>query len=202
MELRPPIPWDRVTFGPLRTLNARASMLSGAEAEVRVEGWLRSKQVELTGEVLIITGRGKGSIGGIPVVRDATRKVLDRLRRLGVISGYAEHTPGSFVAQLAPLRALLEAPLRRRRSRTAPAPRRGPALQGLQPETMARLRYLAGRSLDSLGVREVNDELLGAEMMQQFSILARSVPSGGDVDKWLEGAIVKATREYDESDDR
>lgn len=201
MEQRQPLPWDRVTFGPLRTLNVRASMLSGEAAAARVEAWLRSKQVELSGDVLLITGRGKGSIGGIPVVRDATKKVLDRLRRLGVIAGYGEDTPGSFVIRLAPLRALLEAPVRRR-AKPLPPLRHDQALQGLKPETLDRLRYLAGRSLDALGVRHVTEPMVSTEMMHQFSKLARAVPSGGDVDKWLDGAIIRAAREYDESADR
>jgi hypothetical protein len=201
MEPRQPLPWDRVTFGPLRTLNVRASMLSGAEAAARVEGWLRSKQVELSGDVLLITGRGKGSLGGVPVVRDSTKGVLDRLRRLGVIAGYGVDTPGSFVVQLAPLRALLEAPARRRAKPLTPL-RRDQTVKGLRPETLDRLRYLAGRSLDSLGVRDVTEPMLNTEMMLQFSKLARAIPSGGDVDKWLDGAITRATREYDEHDDR
>ena len=60
-------------FGPLRTLNVRASKLTGQDSAARVEAWLRSKQVELTGEVLVITGRGAGSLDGIPVVKEATQ---------------------------------------------------------------------------------------------------------------------------------
>ena len=122
----PAAAFERVRFGPLRTLNVRASKLTRQESAARVESWLRSKQVELTGEVLVITGRGAGSLDGIPVVKEATQKVLNRLRRLGVIESYGEDTPGSFIVSLAPLRSLLEAPARRRN----PAPRTNPPASG------------------------------------------------------------------------
>ena len=137
MRRRQPASIERALFGPLRTLNVRASMLTGRESSARVEAWLRSKQVELTGDVLVITGRGAGSVGGIPVVKDATIRVLNRLKRLKVIDSYGEDTPGSFVVRLAPLRALLEAPARR--STPAPVPsRRKPNILGLKPETRFR----------------------------------------------------------------
>ena len=191
--------FERVRFGPLRTLNVRASKLTRQESAARVEAWLRSKQVELTGEVLVITGRGAGSVDGIPVVKEATQKVLNRLRRLGVIESFGEDTPGSFIVSLAPLRTLLEAPARRRNPTPAPT-RRLPPIEGLRPATRDRLRYLASRALDALGVKEPGDALLEGEMARQFSMIIRTAPAGIDGDKWLDGAITKALREYAETD--
>ncbi len=190
---------ERLRFGPLRTLNVRASKLSGQESAARVEAWLRSKQVELTGEVLVITGRGAGSLDGIPVVKDAARLVLNRLRRLGVIESYGEDTPGSFIVSLAPLRSLLEAPARRRTRVPQPA-RKVPGIHGLKPETRERLRYLAGRAIEALGVKDASEAVVDGEMLRQFSMIARTAPAGIDADKWVDGAITKALREYTESD--
>ena len=190
---------ERARFGPLRTLNVRASMLSGEESARRVESWLRSKQVELTGDVLIITGRGVGSIGGVPVVKEATKKVLARLRRAGVIQSFGEDTPGSFVVQLASIRSLLEAPKRRERAR-APLTRKTASIHGLRSETRDQLRYLAGRAIDALGVKKPSEAQINAEMERQFSVIVRTAPSGVDYDRWLESAITRALMEYAEID--
>ena len=199
MAPRQPAALERARFGPLRTLNVRASMLTGEESAARVEAWLRSKQVELTGDVLVITGRGAGSLGGVPVVKDAAIRVLNRLKRLSVIVSYGEDTPGSFVVTLAPLRALLEAPTRRRTPVPAPS-RRKPNILGLKPETRDRLRYLAGRAIDALGVKGASESQLDSEMERQFSMIARTAPAGADADKWVDSAISRALREYAESD--
>ena len=199
MRPRQPDALEPLRFGPLRTLNVRSGLLSGDASAARVESWLRSKQVELSGEVLIITGRGAGSLGGIPVVKEAARKTLSRLRRLGVIESFGEDTPGSFVAVLAPLRSLLEAPARRRSARQPPA-RKSPSIRGLRPETRERLRYLASRAIEALGVKSPSEAVLEAEMARQFSMIARTAPAGVEADRWLDGAITKALREYAESD--
>jgi hypothetical protein len=190
---------ERARFGPLRTLNVRASMLSGEESARRVESWLRSKQVELTGEVLIITGRGAGSIGGVPVVKEATQKVLARLRRAGVIQSFGEDTPGSFVVRLASIRSLLEAPKRREKTKP-PSPRKTASIQGLKTETRDKLRYLASRAIDALGVKKPSESQLTTEMERQFSMIARTAPAGVDADRWLELAIARALIEYAEND--
>ena len=52
--------FDEVRFGALRTLNLRLSMPTAHEAAARVEQWLRQHQVQQSGEVLVITGRGNG----------------------------------------------------------------------------------------------------------------------------------------------
>lgn len=199
MRPRQPASLEPLRFGPLRTLNVRSGLLTGDASAARVESWLRSKQVELTGEVLIITGRGAGSLGGIPVVKEAARRTLSRLRRLGVIESFGEDTPGSFVVALAPLRSLLEAPARRRSVKQPPA-RKSPSIRGLRPETRARLRYLASRAIDALGVKSPSEAVLEGEMARQFSMIARTAPAGVEADRWLDGAITKALREYAESD--
>jgi hypothetical protein len=200
MSSRPPASaLERARFGPLRTLNVRASMLTADESAVRVEAWLRSKQVELSGEVLVITGRGAGSIGGIPVVKDATQRVLARLRRLKVVESFGEDTPGSFVVRLAPLRALLEAP--KRRSTPPPAPPRGKtSIRGLKQETRDRLHYLSARALDALGIKRPSENQIEAEMQRQFSLIARTAPAGGDADKWVDSAVGRALLEYADDD--
>lgn len=190
---------ERARFGPLRTLNVRASMLSGEESARRVELWLRSKQVELAGEVLIITGRGAGSIGGVGVVKEATQRVLARLRRAGVIQSFGEDTPGSFVVQLASLRSLLEAPKRREKTHPVRAQKTASIL-GLKSETRDKLRYLAGRAIDALGVQKPSESQIQSEMERQFSMLVRTAPSGADSERWLDAAISRALIDYAEID--
>ncbi len=190
---------ERARFGPLRTLNVRINMVGGEEASRRVESWLRSKQVELTGDVLIITGRGAGSPSGIPVIRESTERVLHRLKRAGVIQAFGADTPGSFVVQLAPLRSLLEAPARRRSTRP-PASRKQPTIHGLRPETREKLHYLAARAIDALGVRKPTDTQIDVEMERQFSVIARTTPPGADIDRWFDTAISKLLIEYAEQD--
>jgi hypothetical protein len=200
MQSRPPNALERVQFGPTRTLNVRAGNYSGDEAATRVESWLRSKQVELTGDVLVITGRGAGSAGGVPVVKNATIRVLNRLRRSGVISTYGEDTAGSFVVQLAPIRSLLEAPARRRSPPPAPSRRRVPSIHGLAPDTRDRLHYLATRALEALGVKNSSEEQVGREMIRQFGVIAGAWPGGTDTNGWVDAAIRKAIGDYAESD--
>jgi hypothetical protein len=200
MEERDPAPLERLRFGAVRTLNVRVGLLSGADASARVESWLRSKQVELRGDVLIITGRGKGSVGGIPVVREATRKTLGRLRRLGVVESFGEDTPGSFVVTLAPLRALLEAPARRRMpsARASVSSREG--VVGLRAQTRDQLRRLATHALYALGIPDASEEMITAEMGRQFSILVKTAQRSREMSSWLDTAITRAIREYEDAE--
>lgn len=174
-------------------------MPTGDESAARVEGWLRSKQVELSGDVLVITGRGANSIGGVPVVKERTIRVLTRLRRLGVIDSFGEDTPGSFIVTLAPLRSLLEAPMRRKTSPPS-AVRSTSSIAGLPAKTRDRLAYLAARALDALGVRHPSVDQINQEMQRQFTILVRSAPPSGDTDWWLDHAIGRALREFGDDD--
>ena len=122
--------FDEVRFGASRTLNLRTSLPTGSEAAQRVENWLRQHQALKSGEVLVITGRGNNSEGGVSVVREASIRVFHELRRKGVITNFIEHTAGSFVVALAPMSAMLDAGKRRReqaplrrRPRRPPSPR-------------------------------------------------------------------------------
>ena len=64
----------------------------------------------------------------------------------------------------------------------------------------SRRKYLAGRAIDALGVKGASESQLDNEMERQFSMIARTAPSGVDADKWVDSAITRALREYAESD--
>ncbi len=163
-----------------------------------MDGWLRSKQVELTGEVLIITGRGAQSHDGVAVIRQATLQILRSLKRSGVIRGIQEDTPGSFVVELSPLRDMLEAPRRRRTRNDAPPPPSPPAIHGIGIAAEARLRDLAVRALESLGIDDPPESLIRAEMERQFSLLLRGRPALSISDGWLVSAIERSMEEYED----
>ena len=190
--------FDELRFGRARTLDLRASLPSAADAEARAESWLRERQASIAGEVLIITGRGRGSEGGVAVVRPAIQRRLSRLRRQGVVSHVHEHTPGSFVIELAPLRTLLAArprtkdPVRRRKTHE-------PAwATGLRPATMSALRELATRSLDMLGAPQT-DPLVEDEMLHHYRKFAAAIGTGVDRDARLRAAIRTTLREIADS---
>ncbi len=188
--------FDEVRFGASRTLNLRTSLPSGSEAAARVERWLRQHQVQQSGEVLVITGRGNNSEGGIAVVREASIRVFHELRRKGVIEGFAEHTPGSFVVMLAPVRAMFDAARRRREQTPVPPPAAPPTLEALGDDTRQLLRALAERSLDALGVRD-RTPFMHSEMLKLFGSLAATVPEGPDHERRLRTAIRAAMSEFD-----
>jgi hypothetical protein len=204
MRRRPAVQqaFDEARFGGANILNVRDSMPTGAEATARAEGWLRRRQVDRAGEVLLITGRGNGSPGQVPVVREEIRKLLTRLRRAGVVREVREHTPGSFAVTLAPLLALIEAP-RRQRGLSAPGAARdgdAPTLAGLDAGTAAQLFRLAERSLESLGVARPAERQVRSEMERQFSLLVRGHHSAQRPDDWLRSAIAQAMREYEDGE--
>jgi len=188
--------FDEVRFGAARTLNLRTSLPTGSEAAARLERWLRQHQVQQSGEVLVITGRGNNSEGGIAVVREASIRVFHELRRKAVISEFAEHTLGSFVVTLAPMKAMLQAAGRRREQTPPPRPAAPPTLDALADETRQLLRALAERSLDALGVRD-RTPFLESEMLRLFGSLAATVPEGPDRERRLRTAIRSAMSEYD-----
>jgi len=189
--------FDELEFGPERTLNLRTGLPTGEQAAARVEAWLRERQVGKSGDVLVITGRGKGSEDGIAVVREAVLARLRSLRRRNVVAEVREHTEGSFVVTLASVTALFEAPRRRRepRQELPPDPR---VLDGLDASTRALLRTLASQVLDALGVHGAGPAFVRDEMVRQFTILAPGVPEGPDREARLRDAIRRATDEYDE----
>jgi hypothetical protein len=166
--------FDELRFGRGRTLDVRSSMPTAASAVARAEAWLREKQVEKAGEVLIVTGRGAGSPGGVPVVKPAIRKLLTSLTRRGVVASVQEHTAGAYVVALAPVTALLDAPRRSRSDDAPPRPADPVELRALAPETRTELRALAEESLVHLGAprdaRYVHDE-----MLRQYALLTRAL---------------------------
>lgn len=189
---------DEARFGHQRILNLRESLPTAADAAARAESWLRERQVGASGEVLVITGRGKGSHGGVSVVRDAVQKTLGSLKRRGVVASFSDHTPGSFVVTLAPVSMLLEAPRRNRdRGETPPAVPTIAALRALEPSTLRLLRELAVRSLDALGTA-LPGTFVDAEMLRQFSLLAAGVVPGTGSESRLREAIKRAIDEIDE----
>jgi hypothetical protein len=166
--------FDEAKFGPARTLDLRTSLPSAAEATRRAEPWLRERQMARAGDVLVVTGRGKGSPGGIPVVRGAIQRLFGTLKRKGVIAAVAEHTAGSFVVTLAPVRALFETVPRSRHAEARVRTADPKELRALDPKTLALLRALAERSLDVLGAPRTTG-LVHDEMVRQFSILSAAV---------------------------
>ncbi len=188
--------FDEVRFGASRTLNLRLSLPTGSEAAQRVENWLRQHQAMKSGEVLIITGRGNNSEGGISVVRETSIRVFHDLRRKGVVSEFVEHTAGSFVVTFAPMSAMLDAGKRRREQTPLPPPASPPTLATLDHETRTQLRALAERSLDALGMRERGPFLEG-EMLRLFGSLAATIGQGTDREEGLRRAIAAAMSDYD-----
>lgn len=187
---------DELRFGRARTLDLRASLPTAAEAEQRADAWLRERQASVGGEVLIITGRGRSSADGVPVVRPAVERRLSRLRRLGVVTTVREHTAGSFVVQLAPLSQLLSA-TRRKKDPPPPQPVESGALGELEPATRKALRALAARELEVLGAPRT-EMLLADEMARQFSRLAGSLGDGGNREARLRSAIAALLAELSE----
>lgn len=155
---------------------------------MRAEAWLRERQASVGGDVLIITGRGRGSEGGVAVVRPAVQRRLGRLRRQGVISSVHEHSPGSFIVTLAPLKSLLAAPPRAKDATRRPKKSDTPWAHGLQPATLTVLRELATRSLDALGAPQT-DALISDEMLHHFNRLAGAIGTGVDRDTRLRAAL-------------
>jgi hypothetical protein len=187
---------DEARFGHANTLNLRAQLPTVEQAVARAEAWLRERQVARAGDVLLITGRGNQSDGGVSPVRQAIVKHLAALKRRGVVSATAEHSPGSFVVTLAPISALFETPKRGRHA--VPTPRRDPqALEGLSRETLDALRLLAAQVLDRLGAGAVAERYLADEMGRLFAQLSAGVPAAADRERALRSAIAAAVADLD-----
>ena len=185
---------DELRFGTERILNLREGLPTAQQAVDRAERWLREQQVRGSREVLVITGRGNQSIGGMPILRPAVEKLLFSLRRRGVVARHADHNPGAFVVQLASLRALTEAPPRRRERAMKSV--QSTNIHGLQSETVQLLRDLSERSLGALGV--VPDErTLSDEMQRHLSTIVSVLKASPDMEEELNEALRRAIAEYD-----
>lgn len=190
---------DEARFGPARTLDLRSGFPSVADATRRAEPWLRERQMANAGEVLIITGRGAGSPGGVGAIRQAVQVLLARLKRVGVVAQGNEQNPGAFAVQLAPIRALFEAPRRSRHSDSRRAPQPDPAgLAALDEETRTELRQLAVYSLTQLGA-PVDSGFVADEMLRQFSVLAQCIdPAETDRSARLKFLVTAARKAYED----
>lgn len=177
---------DTVRFGERNILNLRESLPTPADAARRTEQWLRQKQVESVAEVLVVTGRGNNSEGGVSPVREAVARMISLLRRRNVIAHYEEHTPGSFSILLASIEAMVSAP-RRRRDRSAKPEAPSPSSE-IGPANRRLLRDIAERSLEALGVKGTA-EFLDAEMEKQFRAISAAVGSGPGHEARLRSAL-------------
>lgn len=188
--------FDEVRFGSQRTLNLRDALPTADAAVARAEAWLRQQQVDQANEVLIVTGRGNQSEGGVSVVREAVLRLLHVLRRRGVVSAHQEHTPGSFVVKLAPVSALWESPRRKGGRGVEILSATPPSLEALDEPTRALLRALAERTLDALGVKDPG-KFVDAEMLTQFGVIAKAVGTGAGREDRLRAAIRHALEQLE-----
>jgi hypothetical protein len=176
---------DTVRFGERNILNLRESLPTPVDAAQRAEQWLRQKQVEAVGEVLIVTGRGNNSENGVSPVREAVIRVITSLRRRNVIDHYEEHTPGSFSVRLASIRAMIDAPVRRRDRDTRPSHEPIPEIS---VSNRKLLRDLAERALEGLGIK-ATDVFLEAEMQRQLRALTQAIGPGAEREERLRVAL-------------
>jgi hypothetical protein len=189
--------FDEAEFGTKNILNLRESLPTAADARYRAEAWLRERQVSGTSEVLLITGRGNQSPGGVSAVRGAIVALLPALRRRGVVTEWREHTPGSFVVKLGSISSLLDAPRRKRDHALVATPSDPRPLAELDSSTLLLLRRLAVRSLESLGVQHP-EKFVEAEMLSKFNSLAGGVAPGMEGEGRLRNAISTALEQLDE----
>lgn len=189
--------FDALRFGTNRTLNLRAMLPTAVQASTLAESWLRSLQVQGAEEALVITGRGRNSIDGYSPVREAIVRLLPSLRRRNVISTFAEHTAGSFVVTFAPVRALFDAPNRRREKSERVAAPTPAALSALDPETLRQLRDLSIYVLATLGVHGPTRAMIEDEMRRQFATLSAALPHDGDHEALLQQGMQRALEEFE-----
>jgi len=189
--------FDAARFGDQHTLNLRESLPTVDAATTRADSWLRQQQVDQSGEVLIVTGRGNQSEDGVSPVRAAIERLLYALRRRGVIAAHREHSPGSFVVELAPVSSLWESPKRNRgRGVVASPPPTPPSLESLDSDTRTMLRHLAERALEGLGVQDTSAFVHG-EMLKQFSAIAATIGDAPGRDERFKRAVRAALDQYE-----
>ncbi len=191
--------FDETEFGPARTLNLRESLPTAAEARFRAENWLRQRQASGTEELLIVTGRGKGSPDGIPVIKAEILALLHALRRQGVVTSWSEHSQGAIIVKPASMKELLSAPRRHRDSKREKQNSHSElqptiVFPGLSAETTKALRELAELSLNELGIQDTAG-LIETEMTRKLSLLVRSLPESGDRERALQAVIIRAIEE-------
>ncbi len=193
--------FDALRFGAARTLNLRDGLPTVAQASARIEAWLRQKQAEGGGEVLVITGRGLGSLDGVGRVREAVLARCTQLKRLNVVVAVQEHGPGAVVVTVAPLRALVDAP-RLRTGRKTPVPVADPAeLAALPADLRAVLREVATLSIIRLGVRSPADSAIADEMRSQFGAITHGITDSPDPVEALRAALRQLLQELQELHD-
>jgi hypothetical protein len=186
---------DEAAFGTERTLNLRESLPSAADARAKAEVWLKARQVTKPEEVLIITGRGNQSLGGVGVIRREILGMMPSLRRRGIVESWREHSPGSLIVKLAPLSVLLSVGKRRRDNNlTVEKSSREEVLSGLEPETTRLLRALSIQNLELLGIEDT-EEFIEREMTRTFSALAAVLPEGEGREAMLQSSIRHAIEE-------
>ena len=185
---------DEAAFGAERILNLRESLPSVVEARTRAESWLRGRQVAKPEEVLIITGRGNQSAGGVGVIRQEILEMLPSLKRRGIVDSWREHSPGSIVVKLAPTSALFSAAKRRRDTPSSTKGHGADAIAGLEAETVSMLRQLALVNLEALGV-DGDEPFARAEMERIFSILSSAIPEGERSEAALKASLRNAIEE-------
>ena len=108
-------------------------------------------------------------------MREAVIRLLHALKRRGVVAGHQEHTPGSFVVELAPVSALWESPRRNRgRGVASPPPTRR---RRSTTSTTTRGRCCAiSPSARSRGLAcKDTAAFLQGEMLKQFGAIAATV---------------------------
>ena len=130
------------------------------------------------------------------MVRSSVESLMHRLTQRGVVASHREHTPGSFVVTLAPVRELWDSAKRGRAPDVPPLPD-PPSLDVLDGDTRTLLRQLAERSLEQLGVRAERDRFVESEMLRQFSAIAASLATGAQREDRLRAAIQRALEQYD-----
>lgn len=185
---------DEAAFGSERTLNLRESLPSAAEARARTETWLRGRQVTKPEDVLIITGRGNQSSGGIGVIRREILALMPTLRRRGIVESWQEHSPGSLIVKLAPTSALFSAPKRKRTRDKSERAEGDTSPEGLHSITSGMLRQLALKNLDALGV-DHEPQFVEQEMRRIFSTLTSALPANFRSEEALQNSIRNALDE-------
>src|SRR5512141_796364 len=117
---------DEASFGSERTLNLRESLPTAAEARQRAE-------------VLIITGRGNNSVGGIGMIRHSILALMPSLKKRGIVENWREHSPGSIIVTLAPVSAPSSVARRRRTTSAATPQLDDSSFDGLGRQTTSSL---------------------------------------------------------------